>query len=229
MTNPNTDAPLAIRRLVKNLAGVNPYGKPNWRVCLAQNVRATRGGVFHTMPNGDAALVGVGPKGEMYHEKVRPTRITSGYMEVPRYPHRGWIMERWMPVHLWGSEESWCAHRGADGTPMMGKFPKQGEYWMINGPFVKLPDWGDMENAIAHYECTQRLKPADLAMALKMQIKHELEEQVARLMRFEEELEQYRKSEILPVLRSTSLSAQGIRNELQKAVGETSHLPAGCA
>jgi predicted DNA-binding protein (UPF0251 family) len=229
MTSPDKDAPKAIRKLIDNFAGKNPFGGPNWRVCLAQNVRAMRGGIFHTMPNGDAKILGVGPRGEIYQEKIRPTRVTSGYMEVPKYPHLGWIMERWFPAHMYGSPQSWYAHKGADGTPMMGPFPAKGGFFMINGPFAKMPDWADMENAIAHYECTQRLKPADMAMALKMQIKHEMEEIEARRLRFEEELEQYRKSEILPVLRSTSLSAQGIRNELQKAVGEQSHLPAGCA
>jgi hypothetical protein len=229
MSDPNRDAPLVMRKRIKIFAGLNPFGKPNWRVCLAQNVRAIRGGIFHTMPNGDAALIGVGPKGERYHEKVRPDRVTSGQMEVPRYPHKGWIAERWFPAHMWGTEAEWYAQKSADGQSIMGPFPKQGQYFMICGPWEKLTDWSDLENAIAHYECTQRLKPVDLAMAMKMAIKHEEDEHAARLRRFEAELESYRQQVILPVLRSTSLSAQRIRNELQKAVGEKSHLPAGCA
>jgi hypothetical protein len=181
-----------------------------------------RGGIFHNREGVKSMLV-TAPDGKTYYRKISD-RITSGYMEVPKYPHRGWIMERWMPPHLYGSKEEWSAHKSEDGTPMMGPFPEQGGYFMINGPFVKMPDWSDMENAMKHYECEQRLKPSNFAAALKQAIKDEKDELEARQRKMEEEIEKMRQSELVPMLKSTSLSAQRFRQHLNAMVGDRGQL-----
>jgi hypothetical protein len=146
-------------------------------------------------------------------------------MEVPRYPHQGWILERWMPPHMWGTEDQWRQQKSEDGTPMMGPFPKEGDYFMICGPFPKIPEWGDMENAIANYECQQRLRPENFAAAIAQAIKDEKDLQEKKVQRFEEELEQRRKSDLLPVMKSGSLAAQRFRQTLARMAHQSGHSP----
>lgn len=201
----------------------NPFGKPNWRVCLAQNVMVLRGGIFKEMPGGEGVMFAVGAAGKVHYRPMSPTRVKSGYFEVPRYPHQGWIMERWQPAHMWGTPDEWAANKSEDGTPMMGPYPKEGDYFMICGPFPKLPEWSDMECAIAQYERQQRMRPADMAMALKMAFKNEKEALEKRRQKFEDELELRRKSDLEPVMRSGSLAASRYRQYLNKISGQTGH------
>ena len=222
MNDPNVDAPKPIRDMILRFAGTNPYGKPIWRACLAQHVTARRGGVFHNLEGGRKTMFVYGPDGKRYYQPIGD-RVTTGFMDVPKYPHKGWIMERWMPPHLYGTKQEWEAQKSEDGTPMMGPFPSEGDYFLINGPFPKMPDWGDMENAIAHYEKQQRMRPTDFASALKQFMKNERDEQEAKRQAFEDELEQMRVSELLPMLKSTSLSAQRFRNALNASIGDRSH------
>jgi hypothetical protein len=236
--NPNRDAPIEIRKLIDRIAGLNPYGKPQWRVCLAQHVMKKCGGVFHNLenvrsmltqgpsrmmflPNGQRVMV----PGKKYYKKVGD-RVTTGFMEVPKYPQKGWIIERWFPPHLFGTERDWAAQKSEDGSRMMGPFPKQGDYFMLSGPFEKMPGWGDIENSIRHWECEQRLRPADLAGAIQQQMRDEEADRQRRLQAFEDELEQMRKSELLPMLKSTSLAAQRYRQELNRLIGDPSHFAA---
>lgn len=236
--NPNRDAPKEIRQLIDRIVGLNPYGGPQWRVCLAQHVMRKCGGVFHNL-EGVRSMIAQAPSrmvrdqrgrrvmlpGKKYYKKIGD-RVTAGFMEVPKYPHKGWILERWFPPHIYGAERDWEAHKSEDGSPMMGPFPKQGGYFMIAGPFEKMPDWGDIENSIRHWECQERLRPNDLAAAMKQQVKDEEDDRQKRLQKFEDELEAMRKSELLPVLKSTSLDAQRYRQELNRLIGDRSHFAA---
>jgi hypothetical protein len=223
MTSPDKDAPREIRQLLLRFAGVNPYGKPNWRVCLAQHVMVKRGGVFHQLDGTRKTMFVPAPDGKRYYQPISD-RVTTGWMEVPKYPHRGWIMERWFPAHTFGTKEQWEGHRSEDGSPMMGPFPTEGGYFMVNQkPFPKMPEWSDLENAIAHWEREQRLRPENFAAALAQAVKDEQDDLVRRREKLEQELEEMRCSELLPVLRGTSLSAQRFRNQLAASVGDHSH------
>lgn len=220
MRSPDKDAPKPIRELLLRWGGMNPYGKPNWRVCLAQHVLVKRGGVFHNLEDVKSMFV-LGPDGKRYAKQISD-RVTSGFLEVPRYPHKGWVMERWQPAHVWGTKELWENEKSEDGTPMMGPFPVQGDYFMVCGPFTKMPDWSDMECAVAQWESQDRNRPADLAMAIGQAIRDEADEQDKKREAFEAELEYMRTNELLPILKGTSLEAQRYRNQLSEAVGDRS-------
>lgn len=207
--------------MIAVFGGLNPYRKPNWRICLAQNVLKKRGGIFHEIEGVKSMLV-LGPDGKRYYRKVGD-KVFSGYAEVPRYPHKGWIIERWQPAHIWGTKELWESHKGEDGTPMMGPFPVEGDYWMVNQtPFDKLPDWGDLECSIAMYEKEQRMRPTDLASALRQAVYEEQQRDEARLRKMEEELE-YIRLDIEQVMKSGSLDAQRVRQMLAGMVGDHAH------
>lgn len=223
MQDPSKDAPKAIRDWLIRYAGKNPFGKPNWRVCLAQNVTRMSGGIFTEMPDGENVMFDVDARGKVIYKPITPDRITSGVFEIPRYPHEGWIMERWMPAHCCGPRQVWESHRSEDGSSLLGPYPHEGLYLMICGPFEKMPPMGDMSEAIAHYECTYRNRPADLEGAVKQRIRDEESKRLAKKERLIKKLEEYRKSEILPMLKRVSLSAQAVRNQLQKDCGLTSH------
>lgn len=221
--NPELDAPKDIRNWLKRFAGLNPYGKTNWRVCLAQHRLATRGGVFHHLPTGEIEMFALGPGGRVESRPMPGHKITSGMMEIPAYQGDGWIMERWMPAHIWGAREWWNAQRGEDGSALLGPYPTEGDYWMICGPFPKMPELGDMEEAISRYECAQRNRPVNLENYVRMAIKQEQEDIAKRRHKLVEYLEERRKSDLLPVLRSGSLSAQRFRQQLQKDAGLSGH------
>lgn len=223
MTNPDRDAPKAIRDWVVKYAGKNPFGKPNWRICLAQHVTRMSGGIFVEMPDGNNVMFDIDANGKQIYTPISPTRVTSGVFEIPRYPHEGWIMERWMPAHMWGPREVWESFRSEDGSSLLGPYPNEGQYYMICGPFDKMPPIGDMSEAIAHYECTLRNRPEDLEREVGKKVRAEESLRLKKKEKLIKDLEYLRKSELMPVLRSPSLSAQGFRNELQKQCGFTSH------
>src|SRR5882724_8327663 len=217
---PELDAPQYVRDRMVKYGGKNPFGKPTWRVVLCQNVFVKRGGVFHQMPTGEITQFSVGAGGRVEYTPVRADSVQSGVMEVPKYPGKGWILERWLSASLWGTREWWNAQRGDDGSPLLGPYPNEGDYWLIAGPFENLPAISDLEGAIAMYEHQQRNKPADLETFMKVAIKNEEDRIVANRLRLEKTLEEMRRSELMPVLKSTSLSAQRFRNELQKMIGD---------
>jgi hypothetical protein len=109
---------------------------------------------------------------------------------------------------------------------MNGPYPAEGDYFMTNlKPFPKLPEWSDLENAISNWECQERLKPTDFAMAIKMAIKNEQEWLEKRREKFEQELEERRKSDLLPVMKSGSLAAQRFRQTLARMAHQSGHSP----
>lgn len=222
--NPENDAPTPIREAITRFGGKTPYDKPMWRVCIAEHCIAIRGGIFHEWPGGELEAITLGPGGKMIFNKVTPTSVKSGLMEVPRYPAEGWILEKWFPAHMWGPRAWWESIRAEDGTPMMGPYPEQGEYFLIAGPWPTCPQISDIEAAIQVYEHNRAKVPVDLDMAVSQAMRDEEDLQKQRFEALVKELELYRTSEILPVMKSTSLAAQAVRNDIQKRLGLKSHL-----
>lgn len=224
MQNPENDAPEAVRRAITSFGGLTPYGLPMWRACIAEHCVAVRGGVFYEWPNGELEAITLGPGGKMVCNPISPTSARSGFMEVPRYPHEGWILEKWFPNHCWGERQWWESVRAADGTPMMGPYPEEGEYFMIAGPWERCPEISDVEFAIQAYERHRANTPVDLDTAISQSMRDEDGRQRDRYEALVKELELYRTSEIIPVLKSGSLNAQAVRNDIQKRLGLKSHL-----
>lgn len=227
MLNPEQDTPKAYRDAMLRIGGKNPYGKPMWRVVLAQNCTRKSSGILHHLPTGEISIFEVDGKGQVHSKPSVGDRVDSGTFELPRYPVEGWIVERWFPASMWGTPEEWAAHRSTDGGQMLSsEFPREGDYFLTNGPFEKIPDLGDLENAIAMWEQGHRNRPTNVQGYYKQLLDQEEEVRETRRRQLEEKLAYLRKSELVPVLKSGSLEAQSFRNDLQKLIGDSSHLGA---
>ena len=115
----NRETPPALRAEITRYGGLNPYGKPQWRVVLAQNVLEQCFGVMRHLPmvSEDADVTDMAPE-----------LIEEGEFWIPRYSGKGWILERWFPTSTWGDQETWNNTYAEDGfTRMMGRFPRHGE------------------------------------------------------------------------------------------------------
>lgn len=227
MPNPNNDAPESYRKLLLRIGGKNPHGKPMYRVCIAENCLRKSAGILHHLPTGDVSVFEIDGKGRAHSKATIGDSVKSGTFELPRYPVEGWIFERWFPPNAWGNPESWGAEKGEAGSQIMAEeFPREGDYFLINGPFEQLPDIGDVENAIQQWECEFRNRPTNVELLFKQAIKAAQDRREARKQRLIKELEYMRQNEIVPVLKSSSLEAQSVRNDMQKMVGDRSHLGA---
>lgn len=216
--------PTDIREELGRYGGLNPYGRAHWRVVLAQERLCRRGGVFKTMPTGDVAVIEVDPKTfEVHRREVKPERVVTGIRDVPKYPVRGWILERWFPASHYNKQE-WERAKSSDGvTPMMGPFPHEGEYFMLGGPWAKVPEMADMKMAIAMHLREEATRPRNYAEVLRQEIEADRLEEERTMAKAYDDLAHFYDSEVEPVLKGTSLGAQRIRNEMQDAMGERSH------
>jgi hypothetical protein len=224
---PEHDAPEAVRKALIRIGGLNPHGKPMWRVCLAQNCVRKSEGIVHHLPTGEVSVFDVDPRGEVHGKSNLASKVESGMFELPRYGcGDGWIIERWFPAEIWGTPETWNSHRAADGGRILAdEYPRFGDYYMTNlQPFESLPELGDLENAIQMWEHEHRNRPTNILTHYKQQMAAEEELREKRRQKLEDDLSYMRKNELVPVLKSGSLAAQSVRNSLQKMIGDSSHL-----
>jgi len=224
--------PSAVRTELGRYGGLNPYNRANWRIVLAEDRRELRGGVFKTMPSGDVksfefepVLINGKRVYRMHHTEVKPEKIVTGFQEVPKYPVKGWILERWFPASKKGmGKAEWEAVKSSDGiTPMMGPYPTEGFYFMLAGPFSRIPEMEDLKNAISMHIRAEEAQPASYQQMLLEEINGDEEEKAKAYAKAMEELGHFYESEVEPVMRGTSLGAGRIRNELAESVGDRSH------
>lgn len=223
--NPESDAPEFMRKALLRIGGTNPHGKPLWRVVLAQSCTRKSAGVLHHLPTGDVSVFDVDGKGQVHSKSSLGDRVESGIFELPRYPVEGWIVERWFPPSTWGTPETWAQQKSQDGGQILAsEFPSHGDYFLINGPFEEIPELGDLENAIQMWEHGHRNRPTNIVAHYKALLDAEEELREKRRLKLEKDLEYMRQNELVPVLKSGSLTAQSVRNDLQKMIGDSSHL-----
>jgi hypothetical protein len=226
-THPENDAPKAVQMALAKWGGNNPYGEPNWRIVLAQNCVAKRGGILHDLGDGNQSVFAVGPKGKIVESKIFDS-VKSGVVELPKYAcEPGWIVEKWFPASTWGTPEQWAAHKSEDGTRLLcEEYPSRGAYWMLIGPFEKIPELSDLENAISMHQESMRVQPTNYDAYFRQVMR---DEEYARKMakaKLVAELNYRRTNELVPVLKGTSLEAQKFRNQLSESTGDRSHLGA---
>lgn len=196
MDRAELNTPSDIKRELKLYGGTNGYGKANWRIALAEDRTVLRGSV-----------------------------TSSGLAEVPKYPCKGWILERWFPASKYGLRRDWEAVKCLDGeTPLMGPYPSEGEYFMLAGPWQDLPTMQDLRNAISLHIREENSNPINYDTFTKQLVDEEQDEYERNARKAESDLAHFYESEVEPILRGTSLEAQRIRNELQEAMGDRSHL-----
>lgn len=220
--------PSPIRKELARFGGLNPYNRANWRIVLAEDRRELRGGVFHHMPTGDVAVTEFEPIGKgayrMHHKEVKPERVETGFHEVPKYPVKGWILERWFPASRKGmGRAEWEAVRSTDGTPMMGPYPGEGFYFMLAGPWEQIPDMADLKTAIAMHIRTEEQNPASYQQAMVEEVNADEEAERRQYQQVLDNLAHFYESEVEPVLKGSSLGAGRIRNDLAAQLGDRSH------
>ena len=220
------DTPKTVRDRLADYGGRNQYGRAVWRVILAQRRIVTRAGIFHEFEEtGSFEQFTVGANGQVEHKPITPRSVTAGVQETPMYGAEGWILERWFPPAIWGPREQWEELVGQDGvTPIMGPYPAEGDYWMLGGPWTTMPCLDDLMQAIRVYEQERENRPVNFAAAMALHLKHKQDAEERKYQMAVEAIEQYRRSEILPLMKSGSLAAQRVRNQVQAQLGLKSHL-----
>jgi hypothetical protein len=226
ITNVESDAPKAVQdALAKHGGNVPGQDRPMWRLVLAQNCLIVANGIMHELETGDVACFALGPDGKRYYRKPHD-RVTAGRVEIPKYPCEGWVLEKWFPATTWGSPEEWKSHRSEDGSTIMGDYPSRGDYWMLAGPFEKVPELADLRQAIDMHRQAMQSQPTNYARVLQQTIFDEETKREQRREKLEADLAYMRKNELVPVLKSGSLEAQRFRNQLSESIGDRSHLGA---
>ena len=225
ITNPELDAPVAVQKALLQHGGKVPgQNRAMWRLVLAQNCLIVANGIMHNLPTGDISCFAMGPNGKVY-QKPSDT-ISSGRFEIPKYPCEGWVLEKWFAPAIWGTPEEWASHKSEDGSTIMGGYPSEGDYWMLAGPFERIPELADLRQAIdMHLHAMQR-QPTNYAAVLKQTVLDQETEREHRREKLEADLAYMRQNELVPVLKSGSLAAQRFRDSLQRMVGDSSHLGA---
>src|ERR1700749_917926 len=82
-------------------------------------------------------------------------------------PVRGEILERWFAPDAIGTKDWWNAQKGADGSPLLGDYPSEGLYWMISGPWPKLPSLEELRLKIRGYEYAMDLNAENPEQRMK--------------------------------------------------------------
>jgi hypothetical protein len=224
--------PSAIRNELARFGGLNPYNRANWRIVLAEDRKELRGGVFKTMPSGDVRAIELEPvmiDGKrvyrMHHREIKPEKIETGFHEVPKYPVKGWILERWFPVSKKGmTRTEWEAVKSSDNvTPMMGPYPAEGFYFMLAGPFTRIPEMEDLKTAISMHIREEESNRVSYEQMMRNEINQEQEERESAYQKALADYAHFYESEVEPILSGSSLAASRIRQELGEAMGDRSH------
>lgn len=224
--------PSAVRTELARFGGLNPYNRANWRIVLAEDRKELRGGVFRTMPGGDVKTIELEPvivDGQRVYvqhaREVKPEKVVTGFHEVPKYPVKGWILERWFPASKKGmSKTEWESIKSSDGTtPMMGPFPVEGFYFMLAGPFSRIPEMHDLKTAISMHIRAEESNPVSYAQMLLNEINEEQEERERAYNQVVSDLAHFYESEVEPVLKGSSLEASRIRQDLGSMMGDRTH------
>lgn len=221
---PEKDTPEAVRALLREYGGVTAHGWPIWRLVLAENCRMQCFGVMRHAPR-------VKDTSELDLRETAPERVEEGVFWLRRYPQtRGWILQRWFPPHVWGARQDWERQKAEDGvTRMRGKFPAQGDYFLMAGPWRSIEMAGDLRLPIQALNRAARDNPTNFETYFRQQLREERREQQEQIERFETTLEIYRRTEVLPILKSASPLAQRARNRVQQQIHLPSHLGASDA
>ncbi|MGA7885229.1 MAG: hypothetical protein WCA44_05755 [Acidobacteriaceae bacterium] len=226
ITNPETDAPKAVQdALAKHGGKVPGQDRPMWRLVLAQNCLIVANGIMHDLGDGEVSICAMGPDGKRYYQKPYD-KVSHGRVEVPKYPCEGWVLEKWFSPQTWGSPEEWRSHKSEDGSTIMGEYPSRGDYWMLAGPFEKIPELADLRQAIDMHIQAMNRQPTNYANVLKQTILDQETAREQRRAKLESDLAYMRQNELVPVLKSGSLAAQRFRNQLNESTGDRSHLGA---
>jgi hypothetical protein len=214
------DVPPDLNGELARYGGLNPYGEPLWRVALAQNVLRQSFGIVTHMPDVD-------PDSDT--TDLEPEGVEEGEFWTPRYECEGWILERWFPASSWMASMEWENAMGADGvTPMMGEWPRHGQYYMVSTEaYEKLPSIDFWKATIQAQLREQARSPHDPATYLSQQLYLERRGKELKEEAYLREVDHLHKSVVKPMLATIGKTAQRVRDEVQAEMRCRSVLAAG--
>jgi hypothetical protein len=192
-----------------------------WRIVLSERRLTKKKGTWHTFPDGKLEQFTPAGRNENGHavfayNPLHALSVVTEIRETPMYPHKGWILERWLPPLSWGTKADW--------NEDAGPYPSQGDYFIILGPWPEIPDLWFLEQEISKWNREWDEKPKDFAAAYKQFLYEEQEEERRANEQMEADLQAFFRGEIQPIFKSTSLAAQRLRNECAEAAGNKSHV-----
>lgn len=212
---PDKDTPGHINEQLREYGGLSPDGQPIWQLVLAVNCRIRcRGTMNHMVDGFKASEV---PETALPTDTV-PVRIEEGEFWVPRYKVRGWILRRWYPASVWGSEEKWSSEKAKDGrTRLLAAFPRRGDYMMMPcGPWKTIAEAGDLKAAIRCYNVQQRRNPERWDLHMEAMLAFEAQERQMLADQYAAEIVAQHREGLSGMLRSASTAAQEFRNAVSK-------------
>jgi hypothetical protein len=210
---PEKDTPENIREDLRAYGGESPDGKAVWRLVLAENCKFHCFGARNHIERGKVRAMGDNSR----PTDIQPNRIEVGEHWIPRYKHRGWILERWFPASVWGTKEKWDGEKASDGrTKLLAAFPSRGDYMMMAGPWATIQQAGDLYAAIRCYNIQQRRNPVNWPNHLHAMTVFEEQERQAAADAYADELAAQHRLGMGSILQSVSSSAQRFRNIVSK-------------
>lgn len=216
------------------VGGKNPFGKPIFRIVLAQGVFKLRGGLWHKWRDG----ANLQSRGGLFvnedgvavrQSEEKPLSVTAEMRWVKAYPVKdlkGWIFEEWFPAHMFGSPEDWGRLKVL-GTNLcqLGPYPTYGRY-MLAG-YKALPHIPPLE--AIRQGINQRIRQHEYWHSLTPEQRRRMEEDAdVAMAALREKAEDERKTQMIkdamsPMLSST-LEAGRWREQLARSAGVRSHV-----
>jgi hypothetical protein len=201
--------------------GKNSYGRPLWRIVRAEHRTHVCGGTFHE--GKDGGTFEFLPNGKFTISSLNPGHVTSGEQEVTMYTcGPGWILERWLPPHVWGTREDWNSQKADDGSRLFGEYPSEGDYWMLDGPYDDLPPMSFLEKTIEVYEYCRNNQNQSFEALFARGIAKEKARAEEKYLRMMDQVMSIGR-EVNQVLTSSSLEGQRLRQQAGKMRGDKSH------
>lgn len=228
LTDPLLSTPSTVTASLLSYGGKNPFGLPIWRIVQAQKHIVIRGGEWTDVDANDNPFLF-----DCNGDRVAlPPTVKSrqfGIMQQPLYPVRGWVLEQWFPAAMFGTREWWNSQvHESTKIPLLGPYPHEGEYWMLAGPWKKMPPLQFLKDTIARYEWTMNKRAdVDPEIAMRDFVEEQRKAEERELDRYTEEREYAMRHIVQPMMRSTSLAASRYRQEVMRRCGGRSHVAVG--
>lgn len=114
------EVPKWVEHIITRAGGLNPFGKPNFRVIWGGNRTYVVGGMFKDVTNF---------KDAEGRERAIVVEVPDLRTLLRYHPHR-WHMERWCGPEFYGTQEEWYQNTWDDIAKLhtMGNYPEHGDY-----------------------------------------------------------------------------------------------------
>src|SRR5208337_1178936 len=169
--DPLCDTPAAVTKSLAEHGGLNPYGLPYWRIVLSHRRLSKKRGLWHEFPDGSWEQFTPDGHGKFQHNPLTATRVVDEVRETPKWPRKGWVLERWFPAEVWWPfpKQAWDSNTGP--------YPEEGDYYLMlplpGFQWDEIPELNDLKQGISLWERDYLERPRDFDMAYAMFVAEE--------------------------------------------------------